>query len=265
MASIPLDGDGGSVSKDAPGPVPAAQGPAVHRENPPHPTIASDEAFHAALAEHGIELPTEQIERLARFRSLLWEWNTKLNLTRHTDDQKFVGRDVRDSLAFAQVLGPKEKVLDVGTGGGVPGVILAIVRPDLNVWLCDSVGKKAAAVADIVAHLGLNVPVIHGRAQDLLGPSVYNSLVIRAVGRLKDILQWFRPHWEHFDRLLALKGPAWVEERGEARHRGLLNDLALRKLASYPLPGTHSESVLLQICPKHRMIGDKTCRLTPLG
>jgi len=265
MASIPLNGDGGSISKAPPGPVPAAAGSAVPAEELSRPTIASDDAFHAALAEHGIELPAEQIERLARFRSLLWEWNTKLNLTRHTDDQKFVGRDVRDSLAFAQVLGPKEKVLDVGTGGGVPGVILAILRPDLNVWLCDSVGKKAAAVADIVAQLKLNVPVIHGRAQDLLGPSVYNSLVIRAVGRLKDILQWFRPHWEHFDRLLALKGPAWVEERGEARHRGLLNDLALRKLASYPLPGTHSESVLLQICPKDRMIGDKTCRLTPLG
>lgn len=237
---------------------------AVSAGQPARLENASDGEFRAALARHGVELPDEQVEQLARFRCLLWQWNAKLNLTRHTDDEKFVGRDVRDSLAFAQVLKPREKVLDVGTGGGVPGVILAIVRPDLNIWLCDSVGKKAAAVAEIVAQLKLNVPVIHGRAQDLLGPSVYNSLVVRAVGRLKEILQWFRPHWEHFDRLLALKGPAWVEERGEARHYGLMNDLALRKLLSYPLPGTHSESVLLQICPKDRMVDDKTCRLTPL-
>lgn len=265
MASdFPTDNDG-AISHEDLGQTPTTPSRAVRVADGPRPENASDDELRAALAEYGIELPAEQIERLAHFRRLLWQWNAKLNLTRHTDDQKFVGRDVRDSLAFAQVLQPKEKVLDVGTGGGVPGVILAILRPDLNIWLCDSVGKKAEAVADIVAQLQLNVPVIHGRAQDLLGPSVYNSLVVRAVGRLKDILQWFRPHWEHFDRLLALKGPAWVEERGEARHRGLLNDLALRKLVSYPLPGTQSESVLLQICPKDRMIGDKTCRLTPLG
>jgi 16S rRNA (guanine527-N7)-methyltransferase len=227
--------------------------------NPP-----ADELL-AALTEHQIELPAAQIDSLGQYCTLLWQWNAKLNLTRHTDYQKFVGRDVLDSLAFAQVLAQKEKVLDVGTGGGVPGVILAILRPDLNVWLCDSVGKKAEAVADIVAQLRINVPVIHGRAQDLLGPSVYNSLLVRAVGRLTAILQWFRPHWQHFDRLLALKGPAWIEERGEARHRGLLGDLALRKLASYPMPGTESESVLLQICPKSRMADEKTCRLTPLG
>jgi 16S rRNA (guanine527-N7)-methyltransferase len=103
--------------------------------------------------------------------------------------------------------------------------------------------------------------VIAGRAEDLLGPSEFNTLVVRAVGTLRRLLEWFRPHWESFDRLLVLKGPAWVEERGEARHYGLLRDLALRKLTSYPMPGTQSESVLLQICPKDRLADDKTCRL----
>jgi 16S rRNA (guanine527-N7)-methyltransferase len=224
-----------------------------------------DDELLAALAGCQIELPSSQVDLVRQYCTHLWQWNTKLNLTRHTDYQKFVGRDLVDSMAFAQFLAPNEKVLDVGTGGGVPGVILAILRPDLLIWLCDSVGKKAMAVADIVSQLHLNVPVIHGRAQDLLGPSTYNSLVVRAVGKLAEVLRWFRPHWEHFDRLLVLKGPAWVEERAEARHFGLLGDLALRKLASYPMPGTESESVLLQICPKGRMTGEKTCRLTPLG
>ena len=70
---------------------------------------------------------------------------------------------------------------------------------------------------------------------------------------LKKLLESFRPHWHEFDRLLVLKGPSWVEERGEARHYGLLHDLALRKLTSYPLPGAESQSVLLQICPKDRL------------
>jgi 16S rRNA (guanine527-N7)-methyltransferase len=64
--------------------------------------------------------------------------------------------------------------------------------------------------------------------------------------------------------MLVLKGPAWVEERGEARHHGLLHNLALRKLAEYPLSGTESESVLLQICPVDRMLDDKRCRLKGL-
>lgn len=215
--------------------------------NPPENTLA------AALARHQIVLPSSQTLQLEQYCVLLWEWNAKINLTRHTDYEKFVGRDLVDSLAFAQFLQAKERVLDVGTGGGVPGVVLAIVRDDLDVSLCESVGKKARAVADIVQRLGLKVPAFHARAQELLPDHRFNTLLVRAVAPLKKLLEWFRPHWDEFERLLVLKGPSWVGERGEARHYGLLHDLALRKLASYPLPGTTSESVLLQICPKERL------------
>jgi 16S rRNA (guanine527-N7)-methyltransferase len=64
------------------------------------------------------------------------------------------------------------------------------------------------------------------------------------------ILRWLAPHWDSFDRLLLIKGPAWVEERQEARHEGLFRNLELRKLADYPLAGTESESVVLSIRPK---------------
>ncbi|MCR4413287.1 MAG: 16S rRNA (guanine(527)-N(7))-methyltransferase RsmG [Thermoguttaceae bacterium] len=222
---------------------------------------ANHETLAAALAAHQIELPEPQVAALERYARLLWEWNEKINLTRHTDFEKFVTRDVVDAMAFSRFLSPGEKVLDVGTGGGLPGVILAILRPDLTIWLSEPVGKKARAVADMIERLGLNVPVVQGRAEDLLGPAQFNTLVVRAVARLWELLQWFRPHWDEFDRLLVLKGPAWIEERGEARHRGLFRDLALRKLWSYPLPGTNSESVLLQICPKDRLGEDKRCRL----
>jgi 16S rRNA (guanine527-N7)-methyltransferase len=210
----------------------------------------SDDNLVAALARHQFELPPAQVALLDRYCALLWEWNTKLNLTRHTDYEKFVGRDLADSLAFAQFLSADEKVLDVGTGGGVPGVVLAIVRPDLRISLCESVGKKARVVADIVAQLGLASPVFQARAEDVLGQERFDTLLVRAVARLKKLLEWFRPHWAAFDRLLVLKGPSWVEERGEARHYGLLHELSLRKLISYPLPGTESESVLLEIRPR---------------
>lgn len=208
------------------------------------------DSLAAALARHEIKLPDDQIALLDRYCRALWDWNCKLNLTRHTDYEKFVARDVVDSLAFAGHLGESETILDVGTGGGVPGVVLAIVRPDLHISLCDSVGKKARAVADIVAQLELNVPVYAENVQQVLQAWKGDTLVIRAVARLRKILNWLEPHWGAFQRVLLVKGPAWVEERGEARHHGQMKDLELRKLASYPLPGTESESVLLQIAPR---------------
>jgi 16S rRNA (guanine527-N7)-methyltransferase len=212
----------------------------------------SADTLALAALRHDIELPEAQLAALEQYCQLLWEWNAKLNLTRHTDYEKFVSRDLVDCLALAEFLSPKDRILDVGTGGGVPGVVLAIVRGDLDVSLCESVGKKAKAVADIVQRLGLNVPVHNCRAEELLADHHYDILVVRAVARLYKLLEWLKPCWRSFDHILVLKGPSWVEERGEARHRGLMADLELRKLKSYPLPGTSSESVLLCISRKVR-------------
>jgi len=216
----------------------------------------------AAVAQCQLDLPKSHLALLERYCELLWEWNKRINLTRHTDYRKFVARDLIDSLALAEFLEPGERVLDVGTGSGVPGVVLAVVRPDLVVWLAESVGKKARALAQIVRQMGLDVPVCHRRAEDVLGQEEFNTLVIRAVGRLKKLLDWFCPYWDSFDRMLIVKGPSWIDERHEARRSGLLDQLALRKLSAYSTPGTGVESVVLQVCPKQRMTAQKKCRLS---
>ncbi len=213
-------------------------------------TDATPETLADALVAHGLQLPADQTARLDRYCRLLWEWNEKMNLTRHTDYEKFVGRDVMDSWQLAAQLQAGEEVLDVGTGGGVPGVVLVILRPDLRVSLCESVGKKAKAVEAMVRELDLTVPVYASRAEKVLEEFRYDALVVRAVGPLWKMLRWFEPHWASFGRLLVVKGPAWPDERNEARHRGMLNKLELRRAASYPMPGTNSESVILKIWPK---------------
>jgi 16S rRNA (guanine527-N7)-methyltransferase len=209
-----------------------------------------DDSLAAALARHGIELPAEQVEQLDRYCRRLWDWNERLNLTRHTDYDKFVRRDVVDAVQIEPFLESGERVLDVGTGGGLPGVLLAIIRPDLQVTLCDSVAKKARAVQAIVDEAGLRIPVRHAPAQDLAATGKFDTLVVRAVAPLAKLLTWFNPHWDSFRRLLLIKGPSWVEERAAARERRLLHDLRLSKLATYPLAGTDSESVILEIRPR---------------
>ena len=200
-----------------------------------------------SLALRKIEVPQAQIGLLAQYCELVWRWNEKINLTRHTDFQTFVDRDVTDTLMLAELLDVGERVLDVGSGGGVPGILLGIIRSDLKITLSESVGKKARVLADIVEQLELPISVRHERAEDILKRDQFDTLTIRAVARLIKLLTWFRPHRSAFGRLLIVKGPAWVEERGEARHHGLLKALHLRRLLSYKTEGMDAESVILQI------------------
>ncbi len=207
-------------------------------------------ALPAAIARHGIEIPGEQVPLLVRYCTLLWDLNRRLNLTRHTTCEKFVARDLVDTMQLMKLLEPGQRVLDVGTGGGVPGIPLAILQPDLKVSLVESVAKRAMAVQRIVAELQLPIRVYHRRAEELLGDQHFDTLVVRAVATLPKLLFWFSPRWDAFGRLLIIKGPSWIDERAEARHRGLLKKLDLRKLASYPLPGTDNQSVILEVKAK---------------
>jgi 16S rRNA (guanine527-N7)-methyltransferase len=209
--------------------------------------IPPSESLAEVLAGTDVVLDPAQVALLDRYRELLWSWNERINLTRHTTLEKFVTRDVVDSIELAKLLPPGARVLDVGTGGGVPGIVLAIVRPDLAVSLCESTGKKARAVEAMVAELGFEVPVYACRAEDVLEVNTYDVLVARAVASLRKVLSWLRPYWDAFDELLLVKGQAWVDERAEARHHGLLRGLELRKAATYQTPRTTAESVIIKI------------------
>jgi 16S rRNA (guanine527-N7)-methyltransferase len=206
----------------------------------------------AALRQVDIELTDEQVDLLDRYRELLWKWNEQLNLTRHTTLEKFVTRDVVDSWELAKLLPKRERVLDIGTGGGVPGLILAICRPDLRVSVCESVQKKAKVVESMVTELSLPVSVYACRAEEVLELQTFDTLVARGVAALAKILRWVEPHWRAFDRLLLVKGRKWVDERGEARHLGLLKKLELRKAAEYLTPRTDATSLILSITQERK-------------
>lgn len=199
-----------------------------------------------ALAAHEIVLPDEVVSAIDAYRQLLWEWNEKINLTRHTTFDKFVSRDVIDTLQLAEHLEPRQRVLDVGSGGGVPGLLLAILRPDLQVAMSESVAKKARVLEEMVGRLSLPVKVFPVRVQEVLELSTWDTLTVRAVAPMRKLLVWLEPYWDSFDRLLMIKGKSWSEERGEARHYGLLRGKELRCLATYTTRG-FGESVVLSV------------------
>ncbi len=207
------------------------------------------ERLAAALNERGIAADASQLELLDRYRDALWRWNEQINLTRHTTLEKFVDRDVVDSWELTKLIAKNRRVLDVGAGGGVPGVVTAILRPDLRLTLAESTQKKAKVLQSIVAELGVPIEVFAVRAEELLELRTFDTLVARAVAPMSKILTWLAPHWKAFDELLLIKGKAWIEERAEARQRGLLRPLELRKAAAYPIPGDPpGESVILRLC-----------------
>jgi 16S rRNA (guanine527-N7)-methyltransferase len=203
------------------------------------------------LATHGIDLTPEQADALDRYRQTLWRWNEQLNLTRHTTIEKFVSRDITDSLELAKHIRQGRRVLDIGSGGGVPGMVIAICRPDLRLTLCESTQKKARVLESMVNELAVPVEVFAVRAEELLELRTFDTLVARAVAPTWKLLSWLSGHWSAFDELLLVKGSAWSNERGEARHRGLLKRLELRKVAADPMPGDPpGESVILRVRPR---------------
>ena len=171
-------------------------------------------------ADAGRTLDDGQVERLGRYLDLLLAANERMNLTRITGRADAEVRHVGDALTLLPLLpaGP-HRLADVGSGGGVPGVPLAIARPDASVTLFEGVGKKADFLRNVTSELGLrNVAVFHGRAEDWPRHSRdrFNVVTCRAVASLSKLLTWCGPLVTGGGVLLAMKGPRLGEELEEA-------------------------------------------------
>lgn len=208
------------------------------------------ETLRPLVAQLGITLDDQRLKGLAAYALELWKWNEKLNLTRHTTPEQFVNRDVLDSWELCKLVNEGEEILDFGTGSGVPGLVMKILRPDLQMTVVDSVAKKGKALIQIAKALKMDVMVCIGRGEEVLEEDRFDAVVTRAVGPLPELLTMLQDHWLSVGRLLCVKGPKWVDERSIARAKGLLNELELRKVLEYPMPGTESSSVILKIWPK---------------
>jgi 16S rRNA (guanine527-N7)-methyltransferase len=208
-------------------------------------------SLRQALSRYGLSVPDAAYPKLKHYCDHLWEINQTLNLTRHTDFDKFAARDLLDTLELSKLIPERKEVLDVGSGGGVPGMVLAIIRPDLHVTLSESIGKKAKALNEIAERLNLDIEIYQTRAEELLEDFRYDFTTARGVGSLSKIGQWFQKVWPSVGRLLAIKGPNWLAEKKQADEMGLFKRCDIRVLAEYQVPDAEWKSTILQIKSSH--------------
>ena len=161
---------------------------------------------------NGLVLDDEKVSKLLEYERLLLAWNEKINLVSRRDTSDVFIRQIVGSVSFlfSYQLAGRSTLLDVGSGGGLPGIPLAIIYPDINVTMIDSIQKKMKAVTDIVANLALsNARVLCGRVEELDParlakpgkPFKFDYVVARGVSSASDIVVWCR-------RLLSKRGLA---------------------------------------------------------
>jgi len=138
-------------------------------------------------------LTEDQIQKFEQLESLYQDWNLKINVVSRKDIDELYMRHVLHSLGIAKVISFKDgsKLLDVGTGGGFPGIPLAILFPECSFHLVDSIAKKLKVVEEVITGLGLtNVKTTHSRVEDIDGK--YDFIISRAVAAMPTFVHWVK-------------------------------------------------------------------------
>jgi 16S rRNA (guanine527-N7)-methyltransferase len=174
------------------------------------------------LAEKGLLLNNQQQEQLWTYAELLLDWNKKVNLISRKDEDAVLTKHVLHALSLAlfHSFKSKERVLDLGTGGGLPGIPLAIAFPDTYFLLIDSIGKKINACSDMIQKLELKNVLAQKSRSDELKNVKFDVIVSRQVAAMPELCAWCRPLLKKGGKLLCLKGGDLEEEIGQALIEG---------------------------------------------
>ncbi|GAB3430153.1 16S rRNA (guanine(527)-N(7))-methyltransferase RsmG [Massilia solisilvae] len=166
------------------------------------------------IKELGLSLSEAQQAQLMDYLALMAKWNSVYNLTSLRDPMQMVTHHLLDSLAAVPAFAGAANVLDVGAGGGLPGIVLAIARPDMKVSMVDTVHKKTAFLTQVKAELGLtNVTVYTARVEQLQVSDNFDVITSRAFADLSDFVNWSGHLLAQGGRFIALKGTAPAEEQ----------------------------------------------------
>ncbi len=205
-----------------------------------------------ALEEFGVKLTEKQIERLNIYANLLVEWNEKMNLTAITEPIEVVWKHFYDCILLFRDVKIEEgaSVIDVGTGAGFPGMVLKIIREDIELTLLDGLNKRLVFLNEVLKELSLTAKVVHLRAEEGAKKAElreqYDFAVARAVANMNVLSEYCVPYVKVGGTFAALKGPSGGEEAAKA-------EKALQILGG---------GKTLVFAEHHEMIGDRTIVVT---
>jgi 16S rRNA (guanine527-N7)-methyltransferase len=204
--------------------------------------------LQAAAEQLGLPLAAEQAQCLLAYRDLIAKWNKVYNLTSLRDPAQMLSHHIIDSLAAAPPLQKylkqaglaQARILDVGSGGGLPGVVLATVIDGSDVTCVDTVGKKAAFVQQAANELGLkNLRGVHSRVEEMQAPP-FDVITSRAFASLLDFVQLTRMHLKPGAVWMALKG-----KRPDDEIAALPPDLEVFHVEQLAVPGLDAERCMV--------------------
>ena len=197
----------------------------------------------SGMHELGIADDRVQREKLLDYLALLDKWNATYNLTAIREPQAMLKQHLLDSLSVVPCFDDCHNLLDVGSGGGLPGLVIAVVRPELPVSVIDIVHKKTAFMNQVKIELGLdNVTVYTGRVEELVTETKYDAIVSRAFSSLSDFIRLSGHLLKDDGRFYAMKGLIPVNEIGN-----LDQEWTVREIKPLKVPGLNAQRHVIMV------------------
>lgn len=201
-----------------------------------------EQKFEQAVALTSLSVTPEQQQKLMQFLAMLHKWNKAYNLTSVRDPQQMLYTHILDSIVIAPYL-KGARYIDVGTGPGLPGIPLAIMCPEKNFVLLDSLGKRVRFMTQVKHELQLpNIEPVQSRVQDHQPDIPFDGVISRAFASLKDMLHWCSHLVDSDGRFLALKGQYPHEEIAQ-----LSSDYTIETESEIQVPGLDAQRHLITL------------------
>ena len=202
-----------------------------------------------------INLDNEICNKLYNYMNLLLEWNEKINLTAITDEKEIILKHFIDSFTINKFINSGDIMLDIGTGAGFPGLPIKIIRPEVDVFLMDSLNKRINFLNEVIELLQLkNIEAFHSRAEEMAKNNKFREkfdvVTSRAVAKLNILLEYMLPYTKVNGKCLCMKGPNIEEEIKEAEKALKILGGEIEKIEKIILPDSNIERKIIIIRKK---------------
>lgn len=206
--------------------------------------------FRQECQKNNIEYDEGKGEKLYQYMNLILEWNEKINVTAIKEEKEFIVKHFIDCLVISELVKGANRLLDIGTGAGFPGIPLKIYQPDMEVSLVDSVNKKVIILKDVIEKLNLEkIEALHIRAEELAKDLKYREsfdvVTTRAVSNLATISEYMLPFVKIGGKAICMKGPNMEQERKESEKAINLLGGEIEKIEKIHINGEFERNIIV--------------------